>query len=238
MGWTSRADGDAARSPRRVRPAVSFLKTFSRLTGVAPAQTIWLDQVHGARVRVIVRPPARGALIRCDGAVTRLAGQALGVRSADCVPILLWDDGGRAVGALHAGWRGLLAGIVDRGVTALCRAARVKSARVRATLGPCIFPERYEVGPEVRRAFVERYGPAAARHFTKRRSRWAMSMPGMAAWLLRRAGVGRIGKPPYCTAAQSRLCWSHRARGESGRIATYILKDRSSAWSIERGAWG
>jgi polyphenol oxidase len=167
--------------------------------------------VHGAEV-VVVGEPGEHAGVAADAAVTRMPGCHLAVRTADCVPVVLLGDG--AVGVAHAGWRGLLAGVVERTVEAM---GALGAAPIRAVIGPCIRPGCYEFdGPELQ-DLAGRFGPSVRGTTT-----WgtaALDLPGAASSALRAAGVETIADPSGCTACDLRW-YSHRARGDAERFAT------------------
>lgn len=202
FAWTSRADGDLAGdlsgSPLRALPA-------------APRPWTWLHQVHGAEV-VVVSARGEHAGADADAAVTARPGCALAVRSADCAPIVL--VGTRAVGLVHAGWRGLAAGVVDHTVAAL---RELDDGPLQAHLGPCIRSGCYEfAGPELEE-MTARFGPAAAA--TTMWGTPALDVPAVVAAALRGAGVDHLRDDAGCTACDRRW-YSHRARSELERFAT------------------
>ncbi|MBW2264148.1 MAG: laccase domain-containing protein [Deltaproteobacteria bacterium] len=125
------------------------------LTGVA---VFGLTQVHSSRVLVIdeTREPDEVRRMEADGLVTSRPGAALTIRVADCVPVLLAAPQGRAVAALHAGWRGIAGGILARGVEILCREAQVDAGQILAAAGPAIGPCCYEVDLETGRRIASR----------------------------------------------------------------------------------
>ncbi len=147
-----------------------------------------------------------------DAAVTTTTGCALAIRSADCVPVVLL--GPHSVGVVHAGWKGLVAGVIGRAVEAL---RELDDGPIRAHLGPCIRAGCYEfVGPE-RDEMVQRFGPGVAAT-----SMWgtpALDVPAAVAAALRAAGVDQLRDVAGCTACDRRW-YSHRARGEVERYAT------------------
>jgi YfiH family protein len=177
----------------------------------APRPWTWLHQVHGAEV-VVVSTPGEHAGAPADGAVTATPGCALVVRSADCAPVVLL--GRRAIGVLHAGWKGLEAGIVGRTVAAL---RALDDGPVAAQLGPCIRPGCYEFGgPELDR-LVGRFG-----NEVRSTTAWgtpALDLPAAVAAALREVGVEALQDQAGCTACDRRW-YSHRARGELERVAT------------------
>lgn len=181
----------------------------ARRRAVVDAPWTWLRQVHGARV-VTVTDPGEHAGVEADAAVTAVAGAVLAVHTADCAPVLLVADG--AVGVAHAGWRGLVAGVVE--ATAAALAALGHPPR-RAVLGPCIRPRCYEFGGPELDLVTERYGPAV-------RAETAWGSPALDVAAAVAAACGSLGleldDAGTCTAC-SPVHWSHRARGDLGRQA-------------------
>ncbi len=186
------------------------------------AQPVWLDQVHGARV-VRLGPedllPGR-PFAQADASVTTARGVACTVLVADCLPVLLAAPGGRAVGAAHAGWRGLAGGVVEAALAALCDAAGCAPGEVSAWLGACIGPEAFEVGDEVREAFgldaasAFRAGPAPGK--------WWADLPALARQRLRAAGVERVAGGTWCTHGDATRFFSFRRDRLTGRHAASI----------------
>jgi hypothetical protein len=202
FAWTSRADGDLS-GDLSARP-------FDALPG-APRPWTWLRQVHGSQVAVVTTP-GEHAGIDADAAVTATPGCVLAVRTADCAPVVL--VGQHSVGVVHAGWRGLLEGVVARTVEAM---RALDEPTLTAHLGPCIRPGCYEfAGPE-RAAVVERFGPSVAA--TTVQGTPALDLPAAVRVALADAGVPRLDDAAGCTACDQRW-YSHRARGETERIAT------------------
>ena len=150
---TAAADGDLAvgGDPDELGP---------RRRGLVPGEWTWLHQVHGADVVVVDRPGARAGE-HADAAVTRVPGAVLAVHTADCAGVLLLGTDGPevVVGAAHAGWRGLEAGVLQATVAEM---ERLGARRVEWLLGPCIGPEAYEFGAEDLARLVDRYGPGVA----------------------------------------------------------------------------
>jgi YfiH family protein len=142
--------------------------------------------------------------------------------TADCLPVLFCDRRGARVGAAHAGWRGLLNGVLPAAV----RAMRCEPAELQAWLGPAIGRAAFEVGDEVRDAFVAQSG-AAERHFEPNdRRRWQADLYGLARASLARAGVTDVHGGAFCTFAEAGRFFSHRREAPCGRMATLIWLDR------------
>jgi hypothetical protein len=187
-----------------------------------PDRWVWLDQRHGDTVVVTDRAPAFPPA--ADAAVTTEVGLPVVVLTADCVPIALVAD--LAVGVVHAGWRGLERGVVERGVDALraadARAGGDPRAPLRAVIGPCIHPERYEFGAADLDRLVDRFGTTVAA--TTEWGAPAFDLPAAVEVALGRAGVSEIVDVDVCTAA-SAACFSHRRDGVTGRQAAVVVRD-------------
>lgn len=188
------------------------------LTALLPAAPRWLRQVHGTRV---VEAAAVDGLPEADAAVTAERGVVCTVQMADCMPVLLADIRGRRVGAAHAGWRGLSAGVLERTVAAMA----VPEAELIAWLGPAIGPMHFEVGPDVLDAFTK--GDAAAeQHFVpKSPGKWLADLPGLARRRLAALGVGRVFGGQWCTFTDDARFFSHRRDRITGRMAAMIWLD-------------
>jgi hypothetical protein len=185
-----------------------------------PGEPRWLEQVHGTRVLDLDRD-APGA---ADGAVTARAGTVCAVLTADCLPVLFCDRAGTRVGVAHAGWRGLASGVLAAAVAALNR----PPGDIMAWLGPAIAPAAYEVGAEVRDAFLTR-DPSAERHFAANaRGRWQADLYGLARDALAAAGVGAVHGGGFCTFTEAARFFSHRREAPCGRMATLIWLESPS----------
>jgi len=180
-----------------------------------PSQPLWLEQVHGTRVvDAAVSPVGTSA----DGAYTNQRGVVCAVLTADCLPIFLCDEDGTNVAVLHAGWRGLAAGVIDAGVASMGSAPQ----RLIAHVGPAIGPGAYEVGDELRETF-EQHDPAAAQAFLPRGSgHWLADLPELAHMRLRALGVARITVEEMCTFREQDKFFSYRRDGRCGRMASLI----------------
>lgn len=179
-------------------------------------QPAWLAQVHGADVLALADPPAGEP--RADGAVADAPGRVCVVLTADCLPVLLCDRAGTRVGALHAGWRGLAAGVVEAGVAAMDG----PGASLLAWLGPCIGQAAFEVGPEVRDAFLAADPGCGSCFLPGRGDRWHADLRALARRRLAGAGVTEVHEDPGCTWSDARRFYSHRRDGETGRMATAV----------------
>jgi YfiH family protein len=205
--FTSAADGDLS-----VRlPAATLTAARSR---VLDLPWTWLHQVHGAEV-VEVEFPGDRAGAAADAAVTTGSGAALAIHTADCAPVALVSPQG-VVGAVHAGWRGIEAGVIEATVD---RMRSLGAVELQAVVGPCIRVECYEFGVDDLGRLAARYGPAVRGE--TRQGRAALDVPAAVLAALGRAGVETVGGPPVCTACDERF-FSHRARQDTGRQALLV----------------
>lgn len=182
-----------------------------------PAEPRWLKQVHGTRVVDLDREDAGTA----DGAVTTRPGIVCTVLTADCLPVLLCTRSGTRVGVAHAGWRGLLDGVLPATVAA-CGTA---PDDLVAWLGPAIGQAAYEVGADVRDPFVARDSAAERRFAPNGRGRWQADLYGLARDALAAAGVGSVHGGGFCTYTEAERFFSHRREAPCGRMATLIWLD-------------
>jgi YfiH family protein len=180
-----------------------------------PAEPVWLAQVHGTTVADL---DAGGASRAADAAFTRRHGRVCAILTADCLPVLLASESGDLVGAAHAGWRGLAAGVIEATVTAM--AAPPQS--LLAWLGPAIGPAHFEVGPEVREALLTRDSGAAGAFVANYRGRFMADLAALVRRRLEGLGVSRIWGAGECTYAAGERYFSHRRDGATGRQATLI----------------
>jgi YfiH family protein len=161
-----------------------------------------------------------GERASADGAVTARPGVVCAVLTADCLPVLLCDKAGRRLGVAHAGWRGLLAGVLP----ATVRALGSDPGDVIAWLGPAIAPAAYEVGADVREPFVAA-DPSSTRWFAPNaRGRWQADLYGLASDSLTAAGVAEIHGGAFCTYADAGRFFSHRREAPCGRMATLVWR--------------
>jgi YfiH family protein len=222
-----------------------------------PAEPLWLNQVHGTRVFELALPtpslpasgegenpsPAGGGgwegektihrdrfaggqiMPEADASLTREPGQVCAVLTADCLPVLFCDDAGSVVAAAHAGWRGLASGVLEETVKAM----NVDPGRILAWLGPAIGPDSFEVGPEVREAFVARhpmagiaFRPAFPGTLDETPRKWLADIYMLARIRLAAIGVERVHGGGACTFKDSRRFFSYRRDGRTGRMASLI----------------
>lgn len=201
------------------------------LTGAVEAA--WLEQVHGAQVvdahDVLARARAGEPPVRADASVTNRPGTICVVMIADCMPVLLCDADGRAVGAAHAGWRGLSAGVVEKTAQRVAELAGAEPGSLHAYLGPCIGAQTFEVGEDVRDAFMngadDSQHEATARAFVPRSAmpgKYLADLPALARLRLQRLGVTHITGGDACTVTQRERFYSYRRDRVTGRMAAMI----------------
>lgn len=178
----------------------------------------WLAQVHGTRVADLDSAELAGP---ADAALTRRDGVACAILTADCLPIVFATESGDAVAAAHAGWRGLAAGVIESTVRSL--AAPPES--LLAWLGPAISIEHFEVGSEVREAFVRRDLRAGGAFQVNARGRFMADLGVLARLQLQSLGVERVYGGGECTYARTDRYFSYRRDGPTGRQATLIWRE-------------
>lgn len=196
---------------------VAANRTRLRAALELPSEPRWLEQVHGVRVLDLDRAPGTQA----DGAVTSRPGVVCAVMTADCLPVLLCDRDGTRVGVAHAGWRGLLNGVLPAAVAALGG----DPGRLIAWLGPAIGQAAYEVGTEVRDAFVAGNPAASPRFSPNSRGRWQADLYGLARDSLAAAGVPSVHGGGFCTYTDAARFFSHRREAPCGRMAALVWLD-------------
>jgi YfiH family protein len=187
----------------------------SSLRPLVPAEPVWLRQVHGTTVFDLdEKPPS----LEGDAATARSAATVCVVGAADCMPVLLTDEAGSVVGAAHAGWRGLCAGVIEATVAAM----GARPDRVLAWLGPAIGPRAYEVGDEVREAFLRRDAAAASAFVATRPGHWLLDLYAVARQRLAGLGVTSVFGGGFCTYSDAARFYSYRRDRTKERMAALI----------------
>jgi len=182
-----------------------------------PAMPRWMAQVHGAQVANLDRL-AEDEVPSADAATASLPGRVGVVLTADCMPLFLCDERGQRVGVAHAGWRGMAAGVIENTV----RALGAQPAKLMAWMGPTIGPAAFEVGPEVREAFVA-IDPGAAGAFVRHGpGKYMADLYVLARLRLQRAGVARVFGGGFCTYREADRFFSYRREQKSGRMGAFI----------------
>jgi YfiH family protein len=179
------------------------------------AEPRWLTQVHG--VRVVDASVALDG-VEADAAVAKAPGVACAVLTADCLPLLLCDAGGTAVAAAHAGWRGLAGGVIE----ATVRAMPAAPERLLAYLGPAIGPLSFEVGPEVREAFLAHSAEASSAFVDRGEGKFLADLYRLATQRLNALGVTRVFGGGRCTFREAAHFFSYRRDKATGRMASLI----------------
>jgi YfiH family protein len=209
--------------------AAAVRENRARVAGhLGAGDLVSAHQVHGTTAIVVDRPWPADERPKADALVTTTRGLALGVLTADCAPVLLAEPEAGVVAAVHAGWRGALAGIVEACLDAM-EGLGARRRRICAAIGPCIGPESYEVGPEFEAEFRSRDAASAAffvRNGAQARPRF--DLPGYTLQRLRRAGVTQAGAATTCSFALRDDFFSYRrsrVRGEAdyGRQISAIV---------------
>lgn len=207
-----------------------------------PAEPAWLEQVHGVDVTDLsdvsamggadvtatagsgapttaVGVPAAGkALLRADASVARRPGQVCAIRVADCMPVVFAARDGSAVGAAHAGWRGLAGGVLEATVARL----GVPASQLLAWMGPAIGSQHFEVGDDVRTAFVANDERSGLAFVENSRGRWQCDLYALARRRLSALGIGTIYGGGWCTFADADRFFSYRRDGQCGRMAALV----------------
>jgi YfiH family protein len=193
--------------------SVAANRVLLREAAHLPGEPLWLEQVHGADV---VRHDGVSSPRRADAAFAADAGRVCAVMTADCLPVVFTDRHGTRVAVAHAGWRGLLGGVLEAAAGALGSAP----GDLLAWLGPAIGPDAFEVGEEVRAGFVQRW-PEAARCFRpNERGRQMADLYELARIALACGGVAAVYGGGWCTHRDASRFYSFRRDGTTGRMAT------------------
>jgi polyphenol oxidase len=197
--------------------------------GVRSKDMHWVYQVHGNVVHraeaLPVNEPLGATTIEGDAIVSRTPGLVCGIKIADCMPVLFAADDASVVAGAHAGWRGLASGILENTIAA----CETKPEKLVAWLGPCIGPTMFEVGEDVRAAFVtsDANGASANAAFVAQTTpgKYLCDLPKLAQARLRRAGVERIYTSDLCTMSDAKQFFSHRRDRITGRMAAFVWID-------------
>jgi len=201
------ADAAVTENRRRVRAQLRL-----------PAEPLWLEQVHGIEVADLDAARGGAPHLTADAAIARRAASVCAIQVADCMPVLFAARDGCAVAAAHAGWRGLAAGVLE---ATLARLA-VAPAGLIAWLGPAIGAAHFEVGGEVRAAFLAHDAAAAAAFTANTRGRWQCDLNALVRRRLSAAGVTAVFGGGWCTYSDPLRFFSYRRAGRCGRMAALI----------------
>ncbi len=198
--------------------STQVLKNRDLLLSYLPTQAKiqWLEQVHGADVVKIVTHS--DAPITADAVITQTAKLALAVMTADCLPILLTSKKGDEIAAIHGGWRPLAAGIIHNTLDKM----KTANKDIIAWLGPCIGKEAFEVGEEVRQAFLDSSNTDTNAFIANSNNKWLADLTYISIQMLASRGVETIVNGHYCTVSHSQRYYSYRKEQTTGRMASLI----------------
>ena len=199
-------------NPATVRQNRAFLREM------LPSEPVWLNQVHGT---VVVDAAMCTGVPDADASFTCRKNIVCVVMTADCLPVLLCTSNGAVVAAVHAGWRGLAAGVLENTVTAI---RKMDGSEIMAWLGPAIGPRAFEVGVDVRKAFVgkDRRMAEAFRPEAARKGKYLADIYELARQTLKKMEITRIYGGNDCTVSDTARFYSYRRDGVTGRMATGI----------------
>jgi polyphenol oxidase len=190
----------------------SLIRTMLAL----PSEPTWLSQVHS---NIAIEAVCDMPITQADASYTRQAGVVCVVMTADCLPVLVCSTDGTQIAAIHAGWRGLLDGVIANTITAL------HTNKVMVWLGPAIGPEQFEVGAEVRAVFLAKSEDYAAAFKPKHADKWLADIYQLARIELAHLGITAIYGGGYCTVSDEVRFFSFRRDNQTGRMATLIWRD-------------
>lgn len=193
----------------------AVMRNRMRLSGLVPSEPVWLQQVHGIEVADADRA---SCLPSADACVARRPGSVCVVMTADCLPVLLCDRAGTVVGAVHAGWKGLAAGVIEAAVAAM----GAEPQNLMAWLGPAISQAAFEVGAEVRDAFVSQDPAAGAAFLPAMNGKYLADLYALAKLRLGALGILDIYGGDRCTYRESGQFFSYRRDGATGRQGSLI----------------
>lgn len=202
---------------------VDVQENRSLLRAALPAEPIWLTQVHGNAVidADALSDADEKPASEADAIVTSTPGRVCIIQTADCLPVLFCSSDGKVVGAAHAGWRGLAAGVLENTIQQMRR----KGAReITAWLGPAIGPQKFEVGRDVLDAFtaIEAGNAAAFQEVQGQGGKYLADIYLLAKSALKREGISGIAGGGFCTVTEERRFYSYRRDGVTGRMASLI----------------
>lgn len=224
-GGVSRAPYDSLNLATHVgdeETAVRENRRILRETLALPAEPLWLSQVHGTDVAAV-----NGTVkseCEADASLSREVGQVCVVMTADCLPLLFCDRAGTVVAAAHAGWRGLLDGVIE----ATIRQMQIPADELLVWLGPAIGPDAFEVGAELRQGFIEKDAEAAAAFRPSCNSgKWMADLYQLARLRLARCGIEAVYGGGLCSFQDREHFFSYRRDGATGRMASLIWMDSS-----------
>jgi YfiH family protein len=199
-------DPDSVRQNRQIIIAMLAL----------PSEPIWLNQTHSNRA---IKAVATTSPQQADASYTNQPSVVCAVMTADCLPLLACAADGSEIAAIHAGWRGLLDGIIDNTITAL------QNNNMLIWLGPAIGPKCFEVGAEVREAFMTKSPNYAAAFSRQSNEKWLADIYQLARINLAKLGINKVYGGNFCTVTDQERFYSYRRDKDTGRMATLIWRD-------------
>jgi polyphenol oxidase len=194
---------------------LSVARNRMLLNNLMPSEPVWLEQVHGTNV---ANADIASCLPRADACIAQHRDAVCVVMTADCLPLLLCDTQGSVVGAVHAGWKGLAAGVVEAAVQAM----DVEPQNLIAWLGPAISQQAFEVGEEVLAVFVDDDPQAVAAFIPGQPSKWFADIYALTRLRLNALGITQVYGGGFCTYREHERFFSYRRDGVTGRMGTFI----------------
>jgi polyphenol oxidase len=185
------------------------------LNTLLPSEPVWLEQAHGT---IVANADRADCLPQADACIARHRAAVCVVMTADCLPVLLCDKQGSVVGVAHAGWKGLAAGVIEAAVQAM----NVAPQNLMAWLGPAISQDAFEVGDEVRAAFIAAQPQAVSAFIPGQQGKWLADIYTLARLRLNALGITQIYGGGSCTYSDSKRFFSFRREGVTGRMGTFI----------------
>jgi YfiH family protein len=199
----------------------NVLANRALLKNILPAEPLWLHQIHGVGISTPLN-----RMNEADAIVSNIPGEVLAIMTADCLPVLFANKAGTIVGAAHAGWRGLCAGVLENAVTAMHGlAANGDAGEILAWLGPAIGPQTFEVGEDVVQAFQSSeiaYSQDAFIPIPQKSEKYLANIYSLARTRLYAIGVHQVEGGQFCTVTQADRFFSYRRDGITGRFASLI----------------
>ncbi|MDX8386064.1 MAG: peptidoglycan editing factor PgeF [Gallionella sp.] len=185
------------------------------LSSVMQSEPVWLEQVHGT---IVANADMASCHVQADACIARQRGSVCVVMTADCLPVLLCDTQGSVVGAAHAGWKGLAAGVIEATVEAMDAVPQ----NLMAWLGPAINQQAFEVGDDVRDAFISVHSQTSSAFVSGQHGKWLADIYALARLRLNELGITEVYGGGDCTFSESDKYFSYRRDGVTGRMGTFI----------------
>lgn len=194
---------------------LSVARNRNLLNQLLPCEPVWLNQVHGT---LVANADMAGCLPMADACIARRSSSVCVIMTADCLPVLLCDAQGSVVGAAHAGWKGLAAGVIEATVSAMGAAPQ----NLMAWLGAAIGQGAFEVGDEVRAVFVANDPQAETAFIPGRSGKWLADIHALARLRLNALGITQIYATDHCTYQEQEMFFSYRRDKVTGRMGAFI----------------